>query len=287
MSGFGCPCFTDENKTGHGWDCIITFDGEPILHGQRRKVAFHFLSGDEARAAILLSGRFFLWQGGFIGEAVCCEVWRQGEGSFDGAARTLFDYHRIDDPLVPSDAIIGLGSYDLRVAERCAEFFHAGIAPTIVLTGKAGHWTSGLFDGSEAEAFAKVCVAAGVPESAILIEPEATNIGENIRFSAALLGAEVRRVVLVTKPQTQRRVRAAVDRQWPQVEALVTAPVTAFEDQPTENHSLDMLIHEMVGDLQRILDYPAKGFAVAQHVPDEVLDAWRFLVAEGFDRHLG
>lgn len=203
------------------------------------------------------------------------------------AARSLFDYHRIDDPLVPSDAIIGLGSYDPRVAERCAELFHAGIAPLVVMTGKAGHWTQGLYDGSEAEALAHVCVEAGVPERAILIEPEATNIGENIRFSATLLGPSARRVVLVTKPQTQRRVRAAVDRQWPEVEALVTAPQLSFEEQPTKEYPLDMLIHEMVGDLQRILDYPAKGFAVPQQVPDDVMAAWRLLVAAGFDRHLG
>jgi hypothetical protein len=47
-----------------------------------------------------------------------------------------------------------------------------------------------------------------------------------------------------------------------------------------------MLINEMVGDLQRILDYPAKGFAVAQPMPDDVMAAWRLLVAEGYDRHL-
>ncbi len=202
------------------------------------------------------------------------------------AARVLFAYHRIDDPLLLSDAIVGLGSYDLRVADRCAELFHGGIAPRLVLTGRSGHWTRDLYETSEAEAFAQVCVAAGVPEEAILIEPEATNIGENIRFSAALLGQKVRRVVLVTKPQTQRRVRAAVDRQWPQVEALVTAPRTAFDDQPTDAFPLENLVNEMVGDLQRILDYPSKGFAVEQDVPDDVMAAYEFLIAKGFDRHL-
>ena len=202
------------------------------------------------------------------------------------AARVLFAYHRIDDPLAPSDAIVGLGSYDLRVADRCAELFHDGIAPRLVLTGRSGHWTRDLYETSEAEAFAQICVAAGVPESAILIEPEASNIGENIRFAAALLGPDLRRVVLVTKPQTQRRVKAAVARQWAGVEALVTAPRTAFGDQPTHAFPLENLVNEMVGDLQRILDYPAKGFAVAQDIPGEVMAAYEFLIARGFDRHL-
>lgn len=207
-------------------------------------------------------------------------------GAIVEAARLLWDYHNVDDPLAPSDAVVGLGSYDLRVAQRCAELHHQGLAPRLVLTGRSGHWTSGLYAASEAEAFAEACAAAGVPREAILVEPEATNIGENIRFSAALLGLRSGRVILVTKPQTQRRVKAAVALQWPEVEALVTAPRTAFEEQPTEAHPFDMLVHEMVGDLQRILDYPARGYAVAQHVPENVLAAWRFLIARGFDGHL-
>lgn len=208
------------------------------------------------------------------------------DDQIDAAARILFDYHRIDDAVVPSDAIVGFGSYDLRVAAQCAELFHAGIAPRLVLTGRSGHWTSGLYHGSEAEAFAEVCMAAGVPGNAILIEPNATNIGENIRFSAALLGPGTRRVVLVTKPQTQRRVKAAAAMQWPGVQAIVTAPQTSFEHQPTAAHPFEALVCEMVGDFQRILDYPAKGFATAQHVPAHVAEAYAFLLTRGFDRHL-
>ncbi|HCH71013.1 MAG TPA: YdcF family protein, partial [Ochrobactrum sp.] len=37
------------------------------------------------------------------------------------AARVLWDYHCIYDPLETADVIIGLGSYDPRVAERAAD----------------------------------------------------------------------------------------------------------------------------------------------------------------------
>ena len=45
------------------------------------------------------------------------------------AARTLWDYHLIYDPLSEADLIIGLGSYDLRVADHCVHLLQEGIAP--------------------------------------------------------------------------------------------------------------------------------------------------------------
>ena len=35
-------------------------------------------------------------------------------------ARALWHFHRVYAPLAPADAIVGLGSYDLRVAKHCA-----------------------------------------------------------------------------------------------------------------------------------------------------------------------
>lgn len=202
------------------------------------------------------------------------------------AARTLWDFHLIYDELSNADLIIGLGSYDLRVADHCAELFHQGLAKRILFTGKSGNWTGGLYSGTEAEAFATRAKDLGVPEAALLIEPLATNIGENIRFAKAVAGANIRRIIIVTKPQTQRRAYATVRAQWPGVEALVTAPPTRFEDQPTKAYPLEKFIHEMVGDLQRMIDYPAKGYQIAQSIPASVADAFDFLVKAGYHHHI-
>ena len=61
------------------------------------------------------------------------------------AARTLWDFHLIYDELSEVDLIIGLGSYDLRVADRCAELFHQRLAKQILFTGKSGNWTNNLY----------------------------------------------------------------------------------------------------------------------------------------------
>ena len=42
----------------------------------------------------------------------------------------------------------------------------------------------------------------------------------------------------------------------------------------------------MVGDLQRILEYPRRGLQAYQHVPDEVLEAYELLKTAGFTKQL-
>ncbi len=193
------------------------------------------------------------------------------------AARILWDYH--------ADFIIGLGSYDPRVAERAADLYHEGLAPKLLFTGKSGNWTAGLYRTSEAEAFAEIAIRRGVPREIVFTETNATNLGENVRFSRDMLVSGPVSVIFVTKPQTQRRVLATAAQQWPEARAAVTAPLVAFEDQPTATYPMEKLIHEMTGDLERILTYPAKGFQIAQAVPLDVMEAYDFLIAQGFDGH--
>lgn len=201
------------------------------------------------------------------------------------AAETLWQYHCIYDAPVPSDVIVGLGSYDLRVADRCADLYHAGLAPRILFTGHSGHWTTGRLEQTEASLFAHRAMARGVPDQAILIEEHATNIGENITFAAQMIG-NAASAILVTKPQTQRRCYATARKQWPDASTTVTAPQHGFSQQPTPDHDEHRLICEMVGDLKRILIYPDAGFQIRQDVPAAVMDAYRFLIAQGYTAHM-
>jgi len=201
------------------------------------------------------------------------------------AAETLWRYHCIYDPLEPSDIIVGLGSYDLRVADRSVELFREGLAQRLLFTGHRGHWTRDRFDAPEARIFADRAMALGIPARAIEIEDRATNIGENIAYSAAIAG-ERTSAILVTKPQTQRRCLATAKKQWPEAETRVTAPMHGFAQQPTADFGLRHLICEMVGDLKRIRIYPEAGFQTPQTEPAEVAAAYDLLVAAGYTDHL-
>jgi hypothetical protein len=67
---------------------------------------------------------------------------------------------------------------------------------------------------------------------------------------------------------------------------VITSPQISFDDYPNENIPADRVIEIMVGDLQRIKEYPAKGFQIYQEIPANVWNAFERLVELGFDGHL-
>ncbi|MDA7866928.1 YdcF family protein [Verrucomicrobia bacterium] len=204
-------------------------------------------------------------------------------------ALILWRYHNVRVDPKQSDIILGLGSYDIRVADHCAALYLAGIAGRVVFTGASGNWTQELWDAPEAEVFSRRAVNQGVPQDAILKECEATNIAENLKLTQRLLAARslnIEAVTIVTKPNTLRRVSACLAVQWPSVDAFLTAPPMTLEEQITPQRSLPDLINEMVGDFQRILIYPTMGYAIPQKNPKEVRDAFYTLVERGYVAHL-
>ena len=54
----------------------------------------------------------------------------------------------------------------------------------------------------------------------------------------------------------------------------------------TKPLSPDDVVAIMVGDLQRIRCYPAKGFQIHQDIPDDVWRAYEELVKAGYDKYL-
>src|SRR5690242_16552161 len=102
-------------------------------------------------------------------------------------AEKIWDYHLMNHQLAPAGAILVLCSHDERVAERGAELFLEGWAPLLVFSGGRGTITGRLWDEPEAERFARIAIALNVPAEKIIVEPNSTNTGENIRFTKLLL----------------------------------------------------------------------------------------------------
>ncbi|BDS08571.1 hypothetical protein NT6N_36110 [Oceaniferula spumae] len=209
--------------------------------------------------------------------------------SVDTAVDLIWHYHQMHHALEKADLIWALGSHDLRVADRVAELWSAGLAPRIVMSGGLGNFTDGVFDKPEAELFAERAIDLGVPAEAILIENQSTNTGENVSFTRRLLGEQdvsVNKVIAVQKPYMERRTYATIRQQWPEIEVQVTSPQLDFPNYCHDEIPRDDVINIMVGDFQRIMKYPKLGFMIKQEVPDEVLEAWQTLVDAGFTRHL-
>jgi uncharacterized SAM-binding protein YcdF (DUF218 family) len=187
--------------------------------------------------------------------------------------------------LPDSDLIVACGSYDLRVCDHACDLLQQGVAPQMLLTGGTGNWTRHLWQETEAEQFAARARSRGVAESQLLLEPLAGNFAENIAFARKLC-PDVRRVTFVTKPNSILRVYQTVPIQWPGIEAAVDAPTLAFPAEISNQIGVLGVIDEMVGDIHRLLEYPARGYQRPLPVPDEVQDAWRALIRLGFDHHL-
>lgn len=204
-------------------------------------------------------------------------------------ARIIWDYHQLRHQPRPCDAGIGLGSHDLGVATFAADLYHAGMFPVLVFTGANSPGTRARFPRGEAVHYAERAMALGVPRSAIIIEPEAVNTAQNISCSRRVLaGAGITPdvVMLISKPYMQRRAYATARKRWPEVSIVCASEDVSLDDYLVQMGDDKLVIDLMVGDLQRVIEYPARGFAIAQEVPARVREAYRRLLAAGFDSRL-
>jgi uncharacterized SAM-binding protein YcdF (DUF218 family) len=204
-------------------------------------------------------------------------------------ALTLWNYHQLHHPLRPTSAAIGLGSHDLGVATFAAHLYHQGLFPTLVFTGANSPTTAARFPRGEAVHYAEHAISLGVPQSAILIEPHATNTGQNLEHSRKALadaGIHPDSILLITKPYMERRAFATARKVWPDTQALCASEPLTFDDYLTSIGDHKLVIDMLVGDLQRIIEYPTHGYAITQHVPTHVHTAYTRLLAAGYDSRL-
>jgi len=68
--GWGCPVMVSNVEPLVGFGALLLLRDQALEPGQCRRLGFVFLSPQEAIAAIEEAGRFYLWEGRFIGEAV-------------------------------------------------------------------------------------------------------------------------------------------------------------------------------------------------------------------------
>lgn len=211
------------------------------------------------------------------------EAWQQLE--------VIWGYLRIRHELPDkADAIvIGGAALMTDMAQYGAELYHRGLADRIVATGFTA--TNAVMTESEAALIARVLKANGVPESAIVLDEQASNTGENITHSARLLPDldENSKVILVHKPFMTRRFLATAQAAWPQPQpqffvTSIDMPLReyfvvhhqAYPDDPLR------MVRAMLGDYERIRDYPKLGYLTEQKFSETADRAYRALIASGF-----
>ncbi len=215
--------------------------------------------------------------------------------SVDDSAKIIWDYMNIRQKLRKADAVFVLGSTDDRIAKYGAELFLKGYGEWLIISGGVAHKNDLLRtswgEDTEASHFARIAEACGVPREKMLLEERAKNTGDNIQYVYKLIQEKslpIKSFVLVQKPFMLRRTYATFMKQWPATEKnfVVTGPDVEYKDYLNEVNDKDRVVNLMVGDLQRIKEYPRLGFQIQQDIPDAVWGAFEKLVAAGYTKHI-
>ena len=141
--------------------------------------------------------------------------------SRDAISRFLF----VQDDAAPVDLCFVLGCPTPSNMDPAIELFRKGWTPKILISG----YGRGHTELPEYELFRRYALERHVPESALLIEPKATNTLENFTFSRAVVESElgwerIKRVALVTKPFHMRRALMTARGQWPDHLEFIALP---------------------------------------------------------------
>ena len=208
---------------------------------------------------------------------------------YDAGAR-LHAYLAMPEVEAPptADAVIVLGSKYTDVPRFAGALCARHRYPMVVFSGKRGRNTAALAT-TEAELCEQIARPLLPSGTRVLLEKEATNTGENVRFSLALLaeaGVACRRILAIQNATMTRRALATFAKEVPGLAVVCLSPDRPYDDYLASSEEARSFLDDLVGNLQRILVYPDRGLQVAQPVPDAVLSAYRLLLSRGFDRQL-
>jgi uncharacterized SAM-binding protein YcdF (DUF218 family) len=117
----------------------------------------------------------------------------------------------VTDPLAKADAIVAIsGDTGARVDSAIA-LWKSGYAPVLIFSGGSSDPES----VPSAELMKRTAVAAGVPDSAIVVEGSSATTEENAERVAELMRDKgLRSAILVTSPYHQRRAAILFEREF-------------------------------------------------------------------------
>lgn len=139
-----------------------------------------------------------------------------------------------DEP-APVDLCFVLGSPSISSILPAVALYQQGLTAKILISGHGPQKDS----VAEWQVYRDYAIANGVPESAILVEKQASNTLENFTFSKVVIEQELgwenlHKIALVAKPFHMRRALMTASRQWPAHLQYSMQPSNAPDDPPAE-----------------------------------------------------
>jgi uncharacterized SAM-binding protein YcdF (DUF218 family) len=212
-------------------------------------------------------------------------------------AHDLFRFLYLKDELKRVDAIIGFGHFDLKIPHTCGSLYTQGFAPNIIFTGGIGAGSADL-NKPEASVFKEELQNhfPPIPEENIFVENKSTNTGENIEFTTEKLQKEwpetnfssgINSLIIVANAARQRRVWLTWRKQFPNMPVLNYPPETTFDEEFKLFKSKGRdLIKLMIGEMQRIIDYPYEAYTILDNIPKHVYKSYRYLKEKYYGNEL-
>jgi uncharacterized SAM-binding protein YcdF (DUF218 family) len=166
--------------------------------------------------------------------------------------RQIGDYMLVKTPLKRADACIvfGGGRNSTLLAAHAAELHQQGYFDLAVVTG--GVPIRGT-DKLEAHEMRDVLLSHGMQH--VLVEDKAQHTGENVLFSRQMLeNRGVRSVIGVGQIYASRRFLMTLERQWPEVEKMFSAP-NHFPVPPERWHEDDTFRAAVLREHKKVPEY--------------------------------
>jgi hypothetical protein len=199
------------------------------------------------------------------------------------AGRVVLNYLAEVDALPEraADAVLGFGMFDVSLASFCGDLASQRFARRVILIGGIGAGTADLGQ-PEADAWKEQLVRTHpeIPAVAIITENKSTNTAENIAFTAALLGEKfpelafgrgIKSVLVVASPSRLRRVKLTLQLMQPALRVTRRLPRVSFDREYAlyQSKGLNYCEH-LLGELDRLVDYPQRGWIASEPLPPEI-----------------
>lgn len=206
------------------------------------------------------------------------------EKRIDELAEIIWNYHLLHHTLEKADCIFVLGCHDPNVAEYGVSLYFEGWADYMLFSGGVVHEKDVLkneIPKTEAEAFFDIAIKRDIPKENIIVENKATNTGENFQFTNELLKYlhhDFKKFIVVQKPYMERRTYATGMAHWKDKRLIITSQKTSYHDYLKNSIPKERFINTMVGDLQRIKIYQARGFQIYQEISPTLFGCTSFTI---------
>ncbi|GAB2199385.1 YdcF family protein [Sessilibacter sp. MAH4] len=219
-----------------------------------------------------------------------------------------------------ASVMVVYGCNDVRVASAAVNAYFDGGEPWVIISGGFGRLSRQEFVLSEAETFAEQMQAEGVPSEKLVLENHATNTGENTLFSKHIIeqsGFDTRNILLVCKNIMRPRVWASAQKFWfdddfserslplrdrfadyvqsgSRIQIQLLSPTLNWlefnqQSRLSKAEFIANVEHNramMVGEIDRLVQYPRLGHQISLKIPETVLHAQQFLVKKGYGKYL-